>query len=163
MDLSESLRIEAMLAELPAAAVLPARVLPRFIRHRDAHTYLGVDRNKFNAEIRPTLIEIPLGKRSLAFDRLDLDAWADEYKRRNGRSSRKNRKLSCEQEQMVSKSPRMAKGPSTSSTKGKGFSPASAPSARRPQKPGSESDSSKSMSNADKLRRAISATRQKLT
>lgn len=31
------------------------------------------------------LTEMPLGKQAIAFDRLDLDAWADEYKERNGR------------------------------------------------------------------------------
>lgn len=156
MDLSEALRIEAMLAELPTATVLPARMLPRFIRHKDAPAYLGVDRNKFDAEIRPGLTEIPLGKRSLAFDRLDLDAWADEYKRRNGRSSRKNRKLSCEQEQMVSKSPKMAKGPSTSNTKGKGSSPGLASSVKKVPRPGLESGKTKSMSGLDRALLAIS-------
>jgi hypothetical protein len=62
-------------------------ILPRFIRHRDASGYLGVDRNKFDANIRPLLTEIPLGAHSMAFDRLELDAWADEYKRRHGRIS----------------------------------------------------------------------------
>ena len=63
-------------------------ILPRFIRHRDAPAYLGVDRNKFDAEIRPYLTAIPLGKRSLAFDRLELDAWADNFKARFGRPGR---------------------------------------------------------------------------
>ena len=58
---------------------------PRLIRLRDAPTYLGIDRNRFNAEIRPTLIEIPIGKQGIAFDRLDLDAWVDHYKACNGR------------------------------------------------------------------------------
>ena len=64
-------------------------ILPRFIRHRDAPGYLGVDRNKFDAEIRPHLTAIPLGTRSLAFDRHELDAWADEYKQLHGRPGRK--------------------------------------------------------------------------
>ena len=34
-------------------------ILPRLIRLRDAPAYLGVDRNRFNAEIRPTLTEVP--------------------------------------------------------------------------------------------------------
>ena len=61
------------------------RLLPRLIRLRDAPYYLGMDRNRFNAEVRPFLTQIPIGKQGVAFDRLDLDAWADEYKRRNGR------------------------------------------------------------------------------
>jgi hypothetical protein len=31
----------------------PAAILPRFIRYRDAPAYLGMDRNRFNAEVRP--------------------------------------------------------------------------------------------------------------
>lgn len=50
---------------------------PRLIRFRDAPFYLGMDRKLFNAEVRPTLIEIPIGVQGIAFDRLDLDAWAD--------------------------------------------------------------------------------------
>jgi hypothetical protein len=61
-------------------------ILPSFIRLRDAPTYLGVDRNRFNAEIRPALTEIPIGVQGVAFDRLDLDAWADDYVHRNGRA-----------------------------------------------------------------------------
>ena len=62
-----------------------ARLLPRLIRQRDAPFYLGMDRNRFNQEVRPLLIEIPIGDQGIAFDRLDLDAWADQYKSRNGR------------------------------------------------------------------------------
>src|SRR5687768_584632 len=60
-------------------------ILPRLIRMRDAPAYLGIDKNRFNAEVRPHLIEIPLGEHGIAFDRLDLDAWVDEYIARNGR------------------------------------------------------------------------------
>ncbi|MCW8966033.1 MAG: hypothetical protein OQK82_05010 [Candidatus Pacearchaeota archaeon] len=49
-----------------------------------------MDRNKFNAEVRPFLTEIPLGKQAIAFDRLELDAWIDDYIECNGRpASRK--------------------------------------------------------------------------
>src|SRR5215831_1064778 len=64
-------------------------VQPRIVRFRDAPRYLGMDRNRFNAEVRPHLIEIPIGKQGIGFDRLDLDAWANDYKRRNGRPGRK--------------------------------------------------------------------------
>lgn len=57
----------------------------RFIRLRDAPAYLGMDKNRFNALVRPCLIAIPIGAQGVAFDRLDLDQWADEYKSRNGR------------------------------------------------------------------------------
>jgi hypothetical protein len=64
-------------------------IVPRIIRFRDAPAYLGMDRARFNAEVRPYLTEIPIGKQGIGFDRLDLDAWADEYKARNGRPGRK--------------------------------------------------------------------------
>jgi hypothetical protein len=57
---------------------------PRLIRLRDVPTYLGMDRNRFNADVRPTLTEIPIGQHGIAFDRLDLDAWVDHYKTCNG-------------------------------------------------------------------------------
>ena len=41
--------------------------------------------NRFNAEVRPFLTEIPIGRQGIGFDRLDLDAWVDQYKSRNGR------------------------------------------------------------------------------
>jgi len=62
-----------------------ASLLARIIRFQDAPRYLGMDRNRFNAEVRPHVAEIPIGKDGIGFDRHDLDAWADEYKRRNGR------------------------------------------------------------------------------
>ena len=58
--------------------------LPRFIRLRDAPSYLGMDKNRFNREVRPLLAVIPIGMQGIAFDRLDLDSWADDYKSRNG-------------------------------------------------------------------------------
>lgn len=60
-------------------------ITPRFIRFRDAPAYLGMDRNRFNKDVRPLLTEIPIGEHGVAFDRLDLDQWADNYKQRNGR------------------------------------------------------------------------------
>jgi len=60
-------------------------IIPRLIRFRDAPRYLGMDRNRFNAEVRPYLTEIPIGKQGIAFDRLELDTWVDHYISRNGR------------------------------------------------------------------------------
>lgn len=60
-------------------------IIPRLIRLRSAPAYLGMDKNRFREEVRPALTEIPIGKRGIAFDRLDLDAWTDDYKDRNGR------------------------------------------------------------------------------
>ena len=72
------------------ATVLAFQLLPRFIRFRDAPFYLGMDRNRFNAEVRPYLTKIPIGSRGIAFDRLELDAWVDEYKSRNGRPAKRS-------------------------------------------------------------------------
>lgn len=44
-----------------------------------------MDRNRFDDEVRPYMIEIPIGIQGLAFDRIDLDAWADHYKACSGR------------------------------------------------------------------------------
>ena len=61
------------------------QLLPRLIRLRDAPYYTGMDKNRFNAEVRPEITEIPIGEQGIAFDRLDLDEWIDEYKACNGR------------------------------------------------------------------------------
>jgi len=53
-------------------------------------SHLGMDRNRFNAEVRPHVTEIPIGSQGVAFDRLDLDAWANDYKSRNGRPGQSN-------------------------------------------------------------------------
>src|SRR5687768_2942894 len=61
------------------------QLLPRLIRFRDAPTYLGMDRNRFNSEVRPHITAIPIGIQGIAFDRLDLDAWVEQYKHCSGR------------------------------------------------------------------------------
>ncbi len=66
--------------------------LPRFVRLRDAPDYLGMDRNRFNRIVRPHLVVVPIGKQGIAFDRLDLDDWADQYKSRNGRPAAERRR-----------------------------------------------------------------------
>lgn len=60
-------------------------LLPRLIRLRDAPGYLGMDRHRFNEEVRPNIMEIPIGNQGVAFDRLDLDAWVDDYIHCSGR------------------------------------------------------------------------------
>ncbi|MBM3300884.1 MAG: hypothetical protein FJY85_13130 [Deltaproteobacteria bacterium] len=60
-------------------------IQPRVIRLRDAPAYLGMDKNRFNAEVRPYLVEIPIGSQGIGFDRLDLDRWFEDYKECNGR------------------------------------------------------------------------------
>ena len=61
-------------------------IQPRVIRLRDAPDYLGMDKNRFNDEVRPYVIEVPIGAHGIAFDKLDLDAWWEDYKLRTGRS-----------------------------------------------------------------------------
>ncbi len=65
------------------------KLLPRLIRFRDAPFYVGMDRNRFNEEVRPFLTEIPIGKQGIGFDRLELDVWIDHYVACNGRPARK--------------------------------------------------------------------------
>lgn len=57
---------------------------PRLIRLRDAAKYLGMDRNRFNNEVRPFLVTLKIGQQGIAFDRFDLDQWADEFKKSLG-------------------------------------------------------------------------------
>lgn len=64
----------------------------RSIRLRDAPLYLGMDKNRFNREVRPYVIEIPVGKQGVGFDRLDLDAWFEHYKACNGRPASTQRR-----------------------------------------------------------------------
>jgi len=61
------------------------KILPRLIRFRDAPQYLGMDRNRFNREVRGEIMEIKIGKQGIAFDRLELDRWVNDYIKRNGR------------------------------------------------------------------------------
>ena len=68
------------------------RLLPRLVRFRDAPYYLGMDRNRFNREVRPCLTQIPIGRQGIAFDRLELDAWVDDYVSCNGRPAAQRRK-----------------------------------------------------------------------
>jgi predicted DNA-binding transcriptional regulator AlpA len=100
-------------------------MLVRLIRLRDAAEYLGMDKNRFNAEVRPQLIEIPIGKQGIAFDRLDLDAWVDHYKRRNGRPvSRNSRRQIWDENEYQGFSKSEIRGTSTNKSMGTGFAKA---------------------------------------
>ena len=44
----------------------PSRLMPRFIRMRDAPSYLGMDKNRFNRDVRPMLAAIPIGTQGIA-------------------------------------------------------------------------------------------------
>ncbi len=43
-----------------------------------------MDKNRFNRDVRPLLQMIPVVTQGIAFDRLDLDSWADDYKSSKG-------------------------------------------------------------------------------
>ncbi len=60
-------------------------VLPRYLRLRDAPNYLGMCRAEFNTTVRPYLTHITIGRQGIAFDRFELDAWADYHKDASGR------------------------------------------------------------------------------
>jgi hypothetical protein len=90
-------------------------LLPRLLRFRDAPRYLGMDRNRFNAEVRPHVTTIPIGRQGIAFDRLELDAWADQYKSRNGRPA--ERRTSWDAEDHRASTNEAASGGSTKASK----------------------------------------------
>ncbi|WP_433771774.1 hypothetical protein [Pseudomonas putida] len=62
-----------------ATAAKASRITPRFIRFMDAPGYLGMCRAEFNKTVRPNVREFPIGKQGVAFDRIELDEWADAY------------------------------------------------------------------------------------
>ena len=41
-------------------------------------------------QARPYLTDIPIGKKGVDFDRIELDAWADRHKAANGRPAQKD-------------------------------------------------------------------------
>ncbi|VTU34305.1 hypothetical protein [Variovorax sp. RA8] len=123
---------------------MSGHLLPRVVRHRDAPGYCGMDRNRFDAEVRPAITEIPIGHRGIAFDRLELDAWLDAYISERGRPSRSRKgEIQCELGQKGS-SFSEANGSSTSSTSVRGSSSVSARSRKTMQKLGFGAVSSKS-------------------
>lgn len=83
---------------------------------RDAPNYLGMCKDEFVRTVRPFLTEFAIGRRGVSFDRLDLDAWADEYKRRNGRPKMNGDSRWDVQERGESSSQKTEQGPSTKST-----------------------------------------------
>src|SRR5262245_35316218 len=96
-------------------------LLPRIIRFRDAPGHVGMARHRFNAEVRPHLTEIPVGKQGIGFDRLELDAWVDDYKTRNGRPGRKKGATSWDANEYPVLSCGPASGMSTSVSSGGEF------------------------------------------
>ena len=74
---------------LVVAKCADVSTVPRLIRLHNAPRFLGMDRHTFQRIVRPYLTEVPIGKRGIAFDRLELDAWVDNYKRCHGRQPEK--------------------------------------------------------------------------
>ena len=98
-------------------------VQPRLIRFRDAPIYLGMDRNRFNAEVRPYLTEVPIGAQGIGFDRLELDAWVEQYISCNGRPARKGA-ITWDARQYPASSNEMWFGTSTNTSAGGAFAKA---------------------------------------
>lgn len=92
-----------MLTKIPKTST---NIIPRLLRMKDAPSYLGMDKNRFNKEVRPYLTEIPIGIQGIAFDHYELDAWADDYISRVGKPPiKKLEKVTCQR-----KSPASSKG-----------------------------------------------------
>lgn len=108
-------------------------IAPRLLRLRDAPGYLGMDRNRFNAEVRGYVTEIPIGTQGVAFDRLELDAWAEEHKARNGRPGQAKGASIWDAKERRASSSEMGSGTSTSTSAGGEFARAVAqiPSKKR--------------------------------
>jgi hypothetical protein len=117
------------LTDEPLERVTPLQ--PRLIRFRDAPYYLGMDRNRFNAEVRPSLTEIPIGTQGIAFDRLELDAWVEQYKRRNGRPAQRKGTLTWDDKERQASSIAAASGTSISATEVDAFAKALASATSR--------------------------------
>lgn len=98
-------------------------IIPRIIRFRDAPAYLGMDRNRFNDEVRPYITDIPIGSQGIGFDRLELDRWVDDYIARNGRPAR-NGAITWDARQYRASSSETGSGTSTRKSAGGAFAKA---------------------------------------
>ena len=56
---------------------LSAKYKAKVIRLEFAPGYLGMNKNKFNQDVRPFLQELSFGDRSVGFNRSQLDKWVD--------------------------------------------------------------------------------------
>jgi hypothetical protein len=101
-------------------------LIPRIIRIRDAPFYLGMDKNRFNAEVRPLLTELKIGTQGVAFDRLELDAWVDDLISRTGKktSTHKQEKKLWDAKKSPVSSKGASSGISTKSSKDDAFAKA---------------------------------------
>jgi hypothetical protein len=56
---------------LPVSFSIPPPFRPRVVGLRDVPSYFGLDKNRFNREIRRLLTEIPIGRQGAAVDPLE--------------------------------------------------------------------------------------------
>ena len=99
-------------------------MLQKFFRRADAAGYLGMSSYTFDRQARPYLTDIPIGKQGVAFDRIELDAWADNHKAVNGRPGRLQGERPWDVEDRPDSSREGAYGTSTSGSKGGEFAKA---------------------------------------
>jgi hypothetical protein len=103
------------------AKIQPLVILARLIRLRDAPMYLGMDRNRFARVVRPYLTDIPIGKQGIAFGRLGLDDWVEQYKARNGLPSKLRGEVISGGKESLGSIDEKASGTSTSRSAGSDF------------------------------------------
>ena len=96
-------------------------MLNRVIRLRDAPAYLGMDVRRFNSDVRPNIPEMRIGIQGVGFDRLDLDAWFEEYKARSVRPNNERGVEKWGERKYQAYSKEMASGTSTSKYRDKDF------------------------------------------
>jgi len=92
-------------------------LVPRFIRLRDAPTYLGMGYDCFCEKVRPYVTEIKDGPKIVLFDKVDLDAFADHYKAHNGRLGQRKEETPCHSGSKNVKTPTTSKSRALSSAK----------------------------------------------
>jgi SOS response regulatory protein OraA/RecX len=110
-------------------------IFPRLLRLRDAPLYLGMDRNRFNSEVRPYLTEIPIGNQGIAFDRLEMDAWIEDYKFRNGRPGQPRGELTWDEKERQVSTSKVISGISTNKSGESAFAKALARATSGKRKP----------------------------
>ena len=94
---------------------------PRFLRLTEAARFLGMDKNRFNREVRPYLTVIPIGSQGIAFCKVELDEWADQYMKCVGRPGIKLlEEMTCQNVHQVSQN-RATSGTSTKSSEERDF------------------------------------------
>ena len=65
--------------------LLPEGAWPLLLRPRQAHAYLGMNRNLFNKLVRPQITELRPTPQVILYPRIALEEWASQYIECNGR------------------------------------------------------------------------------